>query len=253
MIIIIKFDTFLLFFFFPTMSSINKKWTCKDILDIRNVCKKSIAQNNPPPRAILRGEINVEHFIYHNESLKLQIEVLKKKLTTECHVASVTQEHMNDRKLQKQYVISQRKLNNRNLQLEQLKKRISNLHTVNTKLQKEINLKQIQIVKIENEKNELMYNFNQEITDLKDLIKNLEPEEFESEQSQKESHIHSFEPNGSIVLKEEDRSQSSEPNTQDNAFTVSDDDYNMIADDDYSPSVSHTLTEDDEVSSDEEI
>jgi len=200
------------------MFSKTKNWRSKDVTQLRQICRKNIKSNHPPPRAIIQGQINLEHFIYHNEVLKDKIKTLQNE-TNSC----IKQQQLFIN-LEKEYKICQRKLKNRDLQLKQFRKRIVNLESLNKDIKIELNLSKEQITNIQNESNSKVQNYIDEIKDLKDIIKNLEPNELSSyasdEQDLSESnHYHR--------LREETRSQSSLPNTQDREFRVSDDDTDM--------------------------
>ena len=98
-------------------------WTKKHIHNLQQECEVAIIEDNPPPRAIIKGKINIKHFIYHLENLKIKIEIMK------------------------------RKLNQRELQLKELRKRIVKLNEqlYNTKKQNKryelINKQQVQEIK----------------------------------------------------------------------------------------------------------
>ena len=86
-------------------------WQKSDITRLRNQCKHDINNNIPPPRPIQYSQVNIKHFIYHNENLKIQI--LKLKNDQFEHQAQIN--------------ILNRKLRGREMQIEQLRKRIQNL------------------------------------------------------------------------------------------------------------------------------
>ena len=213
-------------------------WKQSDISRLRNQCKSDISNNIPPPRSIQCKQVNIKHFIYHNENLKIQILKLKN----------------NQFEHQAQINILNRKLHGRELQIKQLRKRIQNsdhrLAEQKLKIQQlnnHIELQQKMVVKIKadnkqlhddnhqfissNEKLNLQINnLNQEIINLKSKEDNNQTIEESCEVMSidtNESESENIGPNEALDPEhnhcvEEVRSQSSEPNTQDKEFIVDD-------------------------------
>lgn len=200
---------------YETMYHMNSNQSSRriDIVNLQNEVRTDILNDKPPPRPIIGGKINLKHFIY-------QIEILNRKINELQQMESLD--------------VCRRKLNNRNLQVNELRKRIQKLKFENLEMSK---LKQ-KIKNLSTEKEELKRQLNvvndenklykqkhiqneSKITDLNEIISKLE----DRLTSEAEDYISESE---SETLKEridkiESTSPSLTPNTQDNDFIVVDD------------------------------
>lgn len=180
--------------------------TKQDIIKIRDTCKQDILNHKPPPRSFIKGNINLKHFIYHIESLKQQLQ----------------NNQLNEQN-------QNRKLKQRELQLEELRKRIQRIKSDHSKLLQSTNLQHQQDIKTQQLKIQNLTRINNEIKNkneqysiqikkLNDIISTLE-----NEQSQRSSTKEpSLDPAHDIFV-EESPSESSIPNSEDIDFIVDDD------------------------------
>ena len=206
-----------------------RNWKLADIAEIQEICKKNIELDHPPPRPIIQGTINLEYFVYHHEASKMKLQILQNKLK-ECDTNDDIKQHQLYKNLENQHKITQRKLNNRDLQLKQFRNRITKLESVNQKMKIQLTASMEQIESIHNKADIKIQNYIEEIMDLKKIIQNLEPNEISSSDEQ------SSESNRYYASQEESRSESSLSNSQDRDFRASDDDVDMNAqNDDYIP------------------
>ena len=101
----------------------NKYWKLKDIKKLREECINQISLDQPPPRCIEKGKVNIKHFIYHNEKLKHDMQKLQQTIKKEnIHKTESYVQLQNDLKS------TSRKLQSRNLQMIELRKRINKLN-----------------------------------------------------------------------------------------------------------------------------
>lgn len=248
------------------MMSTNEHWNRSDIQNLKNECKNEIKMHKPPPRCLDHGKINVKHFIYVNETLKNKIQNLQETL-------SKTQSNLSlnsYKELQNQLKSTTRKLNNRELQLKELRKRIDNLnqktisnkmkmneltlkHTQyqkiindlenqNQKLRKELTVNKQEITKIRKKTQTKIADYIDEINDLKKIIKTLEPNEISVSEEESEEQSNQSDYDREMT---EPRSSSSSANTQDKDFVVDDleSDENSL----YAPGIDESSSDDDMV------
>lgn len=173
-------------------------WTRQDIQRLNKECNEMIINDHPPPRLIEQGKVNLKYFIYQIQNLKGSSNKLK------------------------------RKLNNRELQLNEFRKRLDKLknqsklqyETMDVLKRENINVKvKLSTMKRQNEIYEKeKNNFIKEIKELKKIIA-----EFRETEIMSESEIEEDARKGEAIDFEL-ISASMTPNTQDNAFLVDDDD-----------------------------
>ena len=123
-------------------------WIKQDILRLRNECKELLLVDQPPPRSIIQGKINIKHFIYQNEKLNQQvtdslndksINAMKRKL--KCRELHLIELRKRIDKLKEQQHCNEKTISQVITQNNKLKQQLVNIQKDNCSLI-EINLKQ---------------------------------------------------------------------------------------------------------------
>ena len=207
----------------------DKYWKRIDILELAKECSNDIANNIPPPRPIERGSLKIKHFIYHIEDLKIKL--------------------MNSQESKAESGITtlKRKLNGRDLQIKQLRKRIELL--TNELMTKESRFKSIQDdnIKLESANKVL----REEIISLNNKINIYKQDNGRRDGCEESMSVDESDEELSVdadTMEEESISQTIEANTQDNEFIV--DDYNDNDEEKYEPSEDETSDDNSDSSSD---
>lgn len=228
-----------------------------DVEKLQNECKNEINKGKPAPRCIKKGQINVKHFIYHNQKLRNKIQNLQQTL------AKLDENH-----LQNKLKSTIRKLNNRELQLKELRKRIDhlnqqivnnkikineltlinsqfqqnikNLETKNENLRNELHLNKQENINIKNKTQQKIEEYVDEINDLNTIIKTLEPNEISGLDDESEEESNQSDHDREMT---EPRSPSSSANTQDKHFVIDDIDSNANCS--YRPDIDESSSDDD--------
>lgn len=187
-------------------------WTKLDLIQLQQECNKYFEEDNPPPRSIIQGKINLRHFLYQNIKLQQTIKFNKDESNK----------------------TFQRILNCRELQIKELRKRIEKEKAVN--IYNKQHDKRITELEIQNKKLNMMLKKikeenaiyktqclkqSNEIENLNDIILRLEDkqqEESDSDQEDLDEDMMQFHRNNQI----EPRSREPTPTKQDKDFIVND-------------------------------
>ena len=199
--------------------STDKYWQQRDINELRNECQKDINDDKPPPRCIKQGQINIKHFIYHNQKLRNQLKSTTRKLNGRDLQIEQLRKRIDN--LNKQLLNDKTKINELTSTNSQFNQNITNLERKNKNLINQLHLSKQEIINLKNETQQLINKYDDEIHDLKTIIQSLEPNEISD--SEEESEELSNESDNDREMTEP-RSSPSLSNTQDRNFIVNDTD-----------------------------